>query len=183
MSQPRSTRRVPEHRRGRAATSGLVGALLVGVLLVLSAARSTTPAHRTSSGRAGASTTVVPPPGLRPDVEKWFKARQNAQIELNDALVPVVQNKVQKAGASAAPCKRIDRAVRALNAVGRAPHAETDALARAGLDKIGRGAAACLAGDLATARRLISEGLAERADASLLLDEVLEGEDTTTSVG
>jgi hypothetical protein len=44
------------------------------------------------------------------------------------------------------------------------------------LDKIEQAAAACLAGDVASTLRLAAEGLAERADASLPLDEALEGE-------
>jgi hypothetical protein len=44
------------------------------------------------------------------------------------------------------------------------------------LDKIEQAATACLAGDAAGAERLAAEGLAERADAQLPLEEVLEGE-------
>jgi hypothetical protein len=44
------------------------------------------------------------------------------------------------------------------------------------LDKIEQAATACLAGDVAGAERLAAEGLAERADAQLPLEEVLEGE-------
>ena len=116
------------------------------------------------------------PPGNRADVQKWFKAREKAQLELNDALVPVVQNRIGNAGPTSAPCRRLDAAVKALRAQDRAPVANIDELARAGLDKIEQAANACLAGDLAGSRRLAMEGLAERADASLPLDEALEGE-------
>jgi len=109
-------------------------------------------------------------------VQRWFKARENAQIELNNALVPVVQKKIGSAGPTSASCRRLNAAVQALNAQGRAPVARIDELARAGLDKIEQAATACLAGDAAGAQRLASEGLAERADASLPLDEALEGE-------
>ena len=44
------------------------------------------------------------------------------------------------------------------------------------MDKIEQAAAACLSGDVAGAHRLAAEGLAERADAQLPLDEALEGE-------
>jgi hypothetical protein len=57
-----------------------------------------------------------------------------------------------------------------------APHAEVDTLERAGLAKFGQAAAACLAGDRATAHRLVTEGLAERAAAQEPLDELLDGE-------
>jgi hypothetical protein len=119
---------------------------------------------------------AAPVPGNRADVQKWFKAREKAQIELNNALVPVVQKKIGSGGPNSAPCRRLSAAIRALNAQGAAPVARIDELARAGLDKIEQAATACLAGDVAGAERLASEGLAERADAQLPLEEVLEGE-------
>jgi hypothetical protein len=117
-----------------------------------------------------------PPPGNRADVQRWFKAREKAQIELNNALVPVVQRRIGSAGPTSAPCRRLNAAVGALKAHDRAPVARIDELARAGLDKIEQAATACLAGDATGAQRLAAEGLAERADASLPLDEALEGE-------
>jgi hypothetical protein len=123
-----------------------------------------------------AAEAAGPPPGNRADVQRWFKAREKAQIELNDALVPVVQNKLGDAGPTSAPCRRLNAAVMALKAQNRAPDARIDELARAGLDKIEQAATACLAGDVASTQRLAAEGLAERADASLPLDEALEGE-------
>jgi uncharacterized protein YoxC len=117
-----------------------------------------------------------PPPGNRADVQRWFRAREKAQIELNDALVPVVQKKLGSAGPTSAACRRLDAAVLALKAQNRAPDARIDELARAGLDKIEQAATACLAGDVAGAQRLAAEGLAERADAQLPLEEALEGE-------
>jgi uncharacterized protein YoxC len=117
-----------------------------------------------------------PPPGNRADVQRWFKAREKAQIELNNALVPVVQKKIGSGGPTSASCRRLNAAVLALNAQGRAPVARIDELARAGLDKIEQAATACLDGDVAGAERLAAEGLAQRADAQLPLEEVLEGE-------
>jgi hypothetical protein len=117
-----------------------------------------------------------PPPGNRADVQRWFKAREKAQIALNDALVPVVQKRLGSAGPTSAACRRLNAAVLALKAQDPAPDARIDELARAGLDKIEQAATACLAGDVAGAQRLAAEGLAERADASLPLDEALEGE-------
>jgi hypothetical protein len=117
-----------------------------------------------------------PPPGNRADVQRWFKAREKAQIELNNALVPVVQKRITSAGPTSAPCRRLSAALLALKAQEPAPVAKIDELARAGLDKIEQAATACLAGDAAGAQRLAAEGLAERADAQLPLEEVLEGE-------
>jgi hypothetical protein len=119
---------------------------------------------------------VAPPPGNRADVQRWYKAREKAQIELNNALVPVVQKSIRSAGPTSAPCRRLNDAVLALKKQNRAPVARIDELARAGLDKIEQAANACLAGDVAGAQRLAAEGLADRADASLPLDEALEGE-------
>jgi hypothetical protein len=148
--------------------SVLIAAIaLLGVMITVTTGGSPS---EPSAEAAGA------PPGNRADVQKWFKAREKAQIELNDALVPVVQNNIGSAGPTSAPCRRLDAAVKALEAQGRAPVAEIDELARAGLDKIEKAATACLAGDIAQAQRLAAEGLAERADASLPLDEALEGE-------
>ena len=117
-----------------------------------------------------------PPPGNRADVQRWFKAREKAQIELNNALVPIVQKKIGSGGQTSASCRRLHAAVLALKAHGPAPIARIDELARAGLDKIEQAATACLAGDAAGAERLAAEGLAERANAQLPLEEVLEGE-------
>jgi hypothetical protein len=117
-----------------------------------------------------------PPPGNRADVQRWFRAREKPLIELNNALVPVVEKKIGSGGPTSAPCRRLSAAVLALKAQDRAPVAGIDELARAGLDKIEQAATACLAGDVAGAERLAAEGLAERADAQLPLEEVLEGE-------
>jgi hypothetical protein len=148
--------------------SVLVAAIaLLGVMITVTTGGN---ASEPSAEAAGA------PPGNRADVQKWFKAREKAQLELNDALVPVVQNRIGNGGPTSGPCRRLNAAVKALQAQDRAPVAEIDELARAGLDKIEQAATACLAGDVAGTQRLAAEGLAERADATLPLDEALEGE-------
>ena len=156
----------------RPARSALYVAVVIAAIALLAVMINVTtggsPSHP-SAEAAGA------PPGNR-DVQRWLKAREKAQIELNDALVPVVQNRIGSAGPNSAECRRLNAAVLALKAQGRAPVAEIDELARAGLDKIEQAAAACLAGDVASTQRLAAEGLAERADASLPLDEAMEGE-------
>jgi hypothetical protein len=156
----------------RARTASYVAVLIAAIALVVVMIDMTsgpTPSQP-------AAEAAGPPPGNRGDVQRWFKAREKAQIELNNALVPVVQKQIDSAGRSSAPCRRLNAAVRALRAQGPAPVARIDELARAGLDKIEQAATACLAGDAAGAQRLALEGLAERADASLPLDEALEGE-------
>jgi hypothetical protein len=117
-----------------------------------------------------------PPPGVQPAVQKWFKAREQSQIELNNALVPIVQKTIEEPGGSLAPCRRLAKAASVLSNMAAAPHPKVDQLTRAGLAKFKQGAAACLAGDLATAERLVSEGLAERTAAQEPLDETLDGD-------
>jgi hypothetical protein len=160
----------------------IVVMIVLSAVLVAGVARSSSASSQTGPTGARTGAESVSPPGLRPEVQRWFAARDKALIRFNDALVAIVQNKVTAADANAA-CRKIDSAVQALNAVGAAPDAKVKQLVGAGMPKIGSGIAACLAGDLTTARRLISEGLAERADASLALDEVLEGEPETSAPG
>jgi len=155
-----------------AATAGYV-AVLIAAIALLAVMINVTMGPTPSQPPAEAA---PPPPGNRADVQRWFKAREKPQIELNNALVPVVQNKIGSAGPTSAPCRRLNAAVLALNAQDPAPVARIDELARAGLDKIEQAATACLAGDVAGAQRLAVKGLAERADATLPLDEALEGE-------
>jgi hypothetical protein len=163
----------PRTRWPRSARTALYVAVLIAAIALLAVLINVTTGPAPSQPPAEAA---APPPGNRADVQKWFKAREKAQIELNNALVPVVQDKIGSAGPTSAQCRRLNAAVLALKAQGRAPVAEIDELARAGLDKIEQAATACLAGDAAGAQRLAAEGLAARADASLPLDEALEGE-------
>ena len=165
--QPRTRR--PRRRVRSAAYVGVLIAVIAVLAVVINVSTGGSPSQP-------AAEAAGPPPGNRADVQKWFKAREKAQIELNDALVPVVQNRLGSGGPNSAPCRRLNAAIRALQAQGPAPVAEIDELARAGLDKIKEAATACLAGDVAGAQRLAAEGLAERADATLPLDEALEGE-------
>ena len=163
----------PLTRRRRPVRTAAYIAVLIAAVALLAVMISMTTGPTPSQPPAEAA---GPPPGNRADVQRWFKAREKAQIELNDALVPIVQKTIGNAGPSSAPCRRVNAAVIALKAQDRAPVARIDELARAGLDKIEQAATACLAGDVAGAQRLAAEGLAERADASLPLDEALEGE-------
>ena len=162
---PKAARRRWRPSRGTAASAALIAVFGVVMPVVLATDRSATP-----RAQAAAAAAAVPP-GVRPDVQGWFKRREKLQIELNDALVPFVQNR-----AGAAECRRLNAAARAMLGLSRAPDLKIDALARAGLDKFAQGATACLAGNMAESQRLVHEGLAERADATLPLDEALEGE-------
>jgi len=129
----------------------------------------------TDQGEPPAQAQPVPP-GIQPAVQKWMKDREKPQIELNNALIPIVQKEIEQPGASESRCRRLAAAVKVLLNIPAAPDPNVDELARAGLVKIEQGAAACLAGDLATAERLVAEGLAERTAAQEPLDETLEGE-------
>jgi hypothetical protein len=163
----------PRTRYPRPARTASYIAVLTGVIALLVVIMNLTTGPTRSQPPAEAA---PPPPGNRADVQRWFKAREKAQIELNNALVPVVQKKIGSGGPTSASCRRLNAAVLALKAHGPAPVARIDELARAGLDKIEQAVTACLAGDVAGAERLAAEGLAERADAQLPLEEVLEGE-------
>ena len=98
------------------------------------------------------------------------------QIELNNALIPIVQQRIADPAKAPVMCRRLVLAARAMLGRVVAPHARVDTLARAGLAKFEQGAVACLAGDRGSAQRLVTEGLAERTAAQEPLDELLEGE-------
>jgi hypothetical protein len=163
----------PRTRWPRPARTASYVAILIAAIALVAVILNMTSGPTPSQPPAEAA---PPPPGNRADVQRWFKAHEKPLIELNDALVPVVQKNIGSGGPASAPCRRLNTAVRALKAQDPAPVARIDELARAGLDKIEQAATACLAGDVAGAQRLAAEGLAERADAQLPLEEVLEGE-------
>lgn len=110
-------------------------------------------------------------PGVRPGVQQWFEKQDGPQVELNDTLALVVQKKLNPD-----ICRRLDRAVRAVQGIGAAPDRKVNTLAHAGLSKFAQAATACLTGDQTSSYRLAAQGLAERSAASEELDETLEGE-------
>ena len=118
------------------------------------------------------------PPGLQPPVQGWLKERESDLIELNDALVPLVQKRLKDPATARAACTRLARVTSALSARRPVPgpRPQIDATARAGLAKYSQAAAACLAGDIPTAERLVGEGLLERTTAQDRLDALLDGE-------
>jgi hypothetical protein len=159
---------IPRTRRN-AILRGAAFAVLVLALVVLAAAPIGVPA---------ASAQPQPtPPGLQAPVQSWFKAREGDVVELNNALVPLVQQQKPDAAAVRNACTRLARVTRALSARGAVPgQPKVDAAAQAGMAQFAQAATACLAGDVAGAQRLVREGLAARADAQETLDELLEGE-------
>ena len=173
MDQNTTIQPPQRQRPRRKAASGRVALVLVTLIALLIAAVAFNATDRPVEPPAEAAAQV---PGTRADVTNWFRKRDKALVKLNDDLVPLVQKKVKKPGADSAECKALDKAIKALDKLGPAPDAEVDALARAGEDKLGLAATACLAGDLATTQRLVAEAMAERAAASLPLEEALEGE-------
>jgi hypothetical protein len=118
------------------------------------------------------------PPGLQPPVQGWLKDREGDLIELNNALVPLVQKQLKDPAAARAACSRLARVTRALSARSAVPgpRPEIDTAARAGLAKFGQAAATCLAGDVPAAERLVADGLVERTTAQDRLDAILDGE-------
>src|SRR5690242_13240729 len=115
-------------------------------------------------------------PGLQAPVQSWFKAREGDVVELNNALVPLVQQQTPDAAAVRNACTRLARVTKALSARGPVPgQPKVNAAAQAGMAQFTQAATACLAGDVAGAQRLVREGLAARTDAQEALDELLEG--------
>jgi hypothetical protein len=152
----------------RRVAAGLVVALAVALVGVIVAE---TPEDTTAQSKAQSKPV---PPGLQPGVQKWLKSREKFQIELNDALVPVVQKKLGTAEGSKV-CKRLGQAVHLMVVMSNAPHPKVNEYARVGLAQFEQGVAACEAGNVAEAERVIAEGLAARAAVSLEFDELLEG--------
>jgi hypothetical protein len=111
------------------------------------------------------------PPITDPQLQHWLWRRDKAQVELNDALVPL-----EAGQATAANCRRLDKAVKTFAQLGRAPNAEVDALIHVGQDKFQEAAAVCLTGDKTAAYTLAKQGLDERGVAYNRLDDVLEGD-------
>jgi hypothetical protein len=116
-----------------------------------------------------------PVPGTDPAVQKWFKAREGLQIELNNALLPA-QHLPRPAGAARPVCTRLLRAAGVLAALSRVPSLPLQEPVRAGLDTFVRAATTCLAGDLPQAEQLVAQGLAARTAVSEQIDEILDGE-------
>jgi hypothetical protein len=156
-------------RHSTAPFLGVVLAVVMLAALLLAGAFAYPPAAAQAPGV---------PPGLQPPVQGWLKEREKDLIELNDALVPLVQKRLGDPATARDACTRLARVTRALSARGPVPgpRPEIDATARAGLEKFGQAAAACLAGDVPTAERLVGEGLVERITAQDRLDALLEGE-------
>jgi hypothetical protein len=116
-----------------------------------------------------------PVPGTDPSVQKWFKAREGLQIELNNALLPA-QHLPRPASAARPICTRLLRAAGALAVLSRVPSLPLQEPVRAGLDTFVQAATTCLAGDLPKAEQLVAQGLAARAAVSEQIDEILDGD-------
>jgi len=163
-----SRRRMPRTRRF-AVLLGAAFAVLALALVVLAVV---------PTGGPEASAQPQPtPPGLQAPVQGWFKAREGDIVELNNALVPLVQQQTPDAAAVRTACTRLAKVTKALSARGHVPgQPKVDAAAQAGIAQFAQAATACLAGDVAGAQRLVRDGVAARADAQEPLDELLEGE-------
>jgi hypothetical protein len=107
---------------------------------------------------------------LQPDVQQWLLDREPLQIEMNDALVPFVQHRIDESA-----CRRLAAAVQAWWTLGPAPYWRVDELVRAGLPEFEQGAAHCLAGEPVEAERLVHDGLTKRTEAAAALDDLLQG--------
>jgi hypothetical protein len=155
------------HRRTlhKGTLAGVLLALLIGVWTAVAFAA---PAPR-------ALPVLV---GTNPDVQAWFRSHEAQRIELNNALQAAYQQLGQ--GPTPGPgdaCQRLLEATDAMLATVPTPKKTLNPLVVAGLGKIKAGAQQCLDGDADAARRSLADGAAERADADLEIDEVLETPD------
>lgn len=186
MIAPRTVRVPPRRHSARSRPGAVLAVVMVsGALSMTSFWLSDDPTLSDGAARATAAPRLqdhvhgspeVDPPDLREDVQRWMVARDRPLVRLNNALVPIVLGTMRDVGARSPGCRRLDASVLALQRVGHAPDSGVDVLAAAGLDEIQQAARACLDGDLQRARRLARNGLDARAEASLELDEALEGE-------
>lgn len=148
-------------------------ALALAILVAVGWAliRVTEPPAQAAPAAPAAPAATKKPPITDPAVQRWLWRRDKAQVELNDALVPLEAGK-----ATTADCRRLDKAVKTFAQLGRAPHAEVDALIHVGQDKFAEAATVCLAGQSTAAYTLARQGLQERSVAYNKLDDVLEGD-------
>jgi hypothetical protein len=150
-----------------------VGGVLLGVLVVGWGAIAIA---------APPSSSPPPPPavivGTNPAVQAWFKSIEPQIIAFDDAL----QAAYQQLGQGPVPgpgdgCQRLLNVADAMLAMTPPPKQALTPLIVAGIGQVKAGAQQCLAGDAAAARdALIAVGKA-RADAQLLIDELLEKPD------
>lgn len=172
---------LPVHRRGASGRWGVmsrrvasvVGAASVAVLVgVLPAAGAP---QAVGAQAAPAALQPGPAPGIDPAIQKWFKAREGLQIELNNALLPA--QKLPRPLSAARPvCTRLLRIAGVLAALSRVPSTPLQTPVRAGLDTFVQAATTCLAGDLPKAEQLVAQGLAARTAVSEQIDEILDGD-------
>ena len=157
--------------RGRLHRSAIGGALLAVLVVGWAAVAVAAP--------------EAPPPqppalivGTNPAVQAWFKQIEPQLIAFDDALQAAYQQLGQ--GPTPGPgdgCQRLRDAADALLAMAPAPKQALTPLIVAGIGQAKAGAQQCLAGNAAAARNtLIAVGKA-RADAQLLIDELLEEPD------
>jgi hypothetical protein len=159
-------------RRSAGAAVALTAAILFGAVPAAAGPPGPQPVAVIAPGE------VPPPPpipGTDTGVQRWFKAREADQIELNNAL-DLAKQLPRQAGAARPICLRLARVALAMDKFRRVPVAALDSPLRAGLTDFGQAAAACLTGDLAKAERLVAAGLAARTAASDRIDALLEGE-------
>jgi hypothetical protein len=159
-------------RRVAGPAAAVVAVILLGA--VPAAAGPVSPARAAVAAQAA----VPPPPpipGTDTTVQRWFKAHEGAQIELNNAL-DVAKRLPRQPGAAQRLCARLATAVGAMGQRGPVPAAALADPLAAGLAEFRQGAAACLSGDLVRAEQLIAQGLAARTAAADRIDAILEGE-------
>jgi hypothetical protein len=159
--------------RGSNVRKGAVGGLLLAVVAVGWAAI------------AVAAPPAAPPPppnvivGTNPAVQAWFKSIEPQLIAFDNALAAAYQQLGQ--GPAPGPgtgCQQLlDTANAMLATLPPAPKQALTPLIVAGIDLVKTGAQQCLAGNAPAARTTLTAVGKARADAQLLIDEILEEPD------
>jgi hypothetical protein len=158
-----------------------LGAIIVALVLAVAAVIAVPLSQRGPShplAPVAAAQPAAPAravPGSDPAIQHWLLKRDKLRVELNNLLLPFAQNQVTSAATAKSQCARLQVVAKLLNA-DHGPQAKVDTLGRTGLTQFEQGAAACLAGDVAGAKKSILDGLSARATAQAQLDNTLDGD-------
>jgi hypothetical protein len=128
---------------------------------------------------ASVAPRATPIPGTDAAIQRWFLDNDAAKVRFNDALLRARRG---VAAGSAAECKPLDTAARALlaalPALQRLSPAgqQLAATIQLPVTTFAAAATACLVKDFAAAQVALDAGVVQQAEAQETIDEILEGE-------